>query len=325
MPRNGVWVNAVAARRDGGAILAGTYGNDWLVGEVTKRGQLDTAFGVGGWAVLPFPGEITQAVQEPSGRIVVAGDDGGGGCCTRNWAAALSARGRLDRRFGANGRTELPTGGDSGVDLVLLEPDGHILFQVVYGNNGCWGVELSMLLASGRPVARFATRMQRFWKRQPFQLPGGASAFVGRVYVDGNGFTLVGTGQNQCYGYPLPRGQSPTGLIARFRVDGRPVSARRFASHMSGSIQAFREGKEVFVVTASYFDQTHLTVTARRLDGSIDSRFGRRGTARIGTPWKGRGAALETMVFVNRAAPKVLVVVATRDGGKQMQLIRIRL
>jgi hypothetical protein len=325
VPRNGVWVNAIVARRGGGAILAGTYGNDWLVGEVTQRGRLDTAFGDGGWAVLPFPGEISQAVQEPSGRIVVAGDDGGGGCCTRNWAAALSARGRIDRRFGTNGRTELPTGGDSGVDSVLLEPDGHILFQVVYGNNGCWGVEFSMLRPSGRPVANFAARMQQFWKRQPFKLPGGASAFVGTAYVDGTGFTLFGTGQNQCYGYPLPRGQSPTGLVARFQVDGRSVSTARFASRMFASIQVFRAGTEIFVVTAPYGDQTQLTVTARRSDGSVDPRFGSRGTARIRGPWRGRDAALETMVSVNRAGPNTLVVVATRDGRKQMQLIRVHL
>jgi hypothetical protein len=326
VPRNGVWVNEIAARRGGGAILVGTYGNDWLVGEVTQRGRLDTAFGDGGWAVLPFPGEITQAVQEPSGRIVVAGDDGGGGCCTRNWAAALSARGRLDRRFGTNGRTELPTGGDSGVDSVLLEPDGHILFQVVYGNNGCWGAKFSMLRPSGHPVANFAAHMQRFWNMQPFKLAGGASAFVGTVFVDGAGFTLVGTGQNQCYGYPLPRGQSPTGLVARFQVDGRSVSTVHFASRMFGSIlQVFRAGKEIFVVTAPYGDQTQLTVTARRSDGSVDRRFGSRGTARIRAPWRGRDAALETMVSVNRAGPNTLVVVATRDGSKQMQLIRVRL
>jgi hypothetical protein len=267
VPPNGLWVNTVAPRKGGGAILAGTYGNDWVVGEVNRQGQIDRTFGTDGWTILPFPGEISEAVQEPSGRIVVAGDDGGGGCCTRNWAAALSARGHLDRRFGANGRTELPTGGDSGVDSILLEPDGHILFQVVYGNNGCWGVKLSMLRPSGRPVAGFAARMQRFWKLQPFKLPGGASAFVGTAYLDGTGFTLIGTGQNQCYGYPLPRGQAPTGLIARFRVDGRSASTARFASRMFASIQAFREGKDIFVITAPYADQTQLAVTAWHPDG----------------------------------------------------------
>jgi hypothetical protein len=208
----------------------------------------------------------------------------------------------------------------------LLEPDGHILFQVVYGNNGCWGVEFSMLRPSGRPVANFAARMQRFWKLQPFKLPGGASAFVGTAYVDGTGFTLVGTGQNQCYGYPLPPGQSPTGLVARFQVDGRSVSTAHFASRMFGSILlAFRAGKEIFVVTAPYGDQTQLTVTARRSDGSVDRRFGSRGRARIRTPWRGRDPALETIVSINRASKKTLVVVATQDGRKQMQVIRVRL
>jgi hypothetical protein len=56
VPPNGLWVNAVAPRRGGGAILAGTYGNDWVVGEVTSRGQIDPTFGDGGWTVLPFAG-----------------------------------------------------------------------------------------------------------------------------------------------------------------------------------------------------------------------------------------------------------------------------
>src|SRR2546423_9110736 len=41
----GLWVNAVAPRRGGGAIVAGAYGDgmsgdEWVVGEVTPRGQL---------------------------------------------------------------------------------------------------------------------------------------------------------------------------------------------------------------------------------------------------------------------------------------------
>src|SRR5262245_59984430 len=42
---HGLWVNAVAPRRGGGAIVAGGYGDgmtryEWVVGEVTPRGRL---------------------------------------------------------------------------------------------------------------------------------------------------------------------------------------------------------------------------------------------------------------------------------------------
>jgi hypothetical protein len=317
VPVDGVWVNAVAPRRGGGAILAGTYGNDWLVGEVTRRGQIDPTFGEGGWTVLPFPGEVTAVLQERSGRIIIAGDNGGGGCCTLNWAAAVSAQGRLENGFGTRGREELPTGTDSGVGGLALEPNGDIVATVGYGNNGCWGVAVAMLMPSGRQVAQFAQRFDRFWHGLGF------GAFVGDVYIDGDGFTLVGTGEKECDSY---RSQPATGLITRFRADGDLVSRTiRFPSRMYGDIHAFHNGDDIFVVTSPYYDSTQVTVTALRRDGSADPRFGSRGRARIHTPWKGRDAALGTIVSVNRTSPTTIVVIATQDGRKQLQVIRLRL
>lgn len=165
MATDGLWINAVAPKNGGGAIVAGTVAGEWVVGEINGRGQVDPAFGDGGWAVLPFRGELTAVVQAPSGRIVIAGDNGGGGCCTLNWAAALSPRGQLERRFGSHGRTELPTGEDSGVQALALEPNGDILASVGYGLMGCWGVAVSTLTPSGRPLPLFGKRLARFWDR----------------------------------------------------------------------------------------------------------------------------------------------------------------
>jgi hypothetical protein len=68
---SGLRIRAVAARNGGGAILAGGFGSNWVVGEVNRSGQIDRTFGNGGWEVLPFHGEATAIVQEPSGRIVI--------------------------------------------------------------------------------------------------------------------------------------------------------------------------------------------------------------------------------------------------------------
>jgi hypothetical protein len=299
VPRNGLWVDVVAPRSGGGSILAGTYGNDWVVGEVTSRGRIDRTFGDGGWTVLPFPGEVEAVLQEPSGRIIIAGDNGGGGCCTLNWAAAISARGRLESGFGTR------------------EPNGDILATVGYGNNGCWGVALAMLMPSGRPVPQFAKRFGRFWHGLGF------GAFVGDVYIDGDGFTLVGTGEEECDGY---NSQPPTGVITRFRATGvlrgRTI---RFPSRMYGTVDAFHHGDDIFVVGSPYADSTQLTVTALRRDGTADPRFGGGGRALIHTPWKGPNATLETMASVKRASPRTIVVIATQEGRKQLQLIRARL
>ena len=320
-PAAGVlWVQTVAARRGGGAIVAGTYGDDWVVGEVTQRGQLDSTFGNGGWTVLPYHGGVTAVVQEPSGRIVVGGDNGGGGCCTLNWVAAVSARGRLENRFGTHGREELPTGEDSGVDSLALEPNGDILAAVGYGNMGCWGVALAMLTPSGRPVPLFAQRLAQFWQRLGF------GAFVGDAYVSGAGFTLAGTGQRPCAGAPSFSAPSATGLITRFRADGEPVSRPiRFPSRLYGTVQAFRDRGDTLVVDAPYADQTQFTVTARRSDGSVDPRFGNHGHAQIHTPWTGRNAALGTAVAIAQAGPGEMLVIATESGLSQLQIIRVRL
>ena len=68
---------------------------------------------------------------------------------------------------------ELPTGEDSGVEALALEPNGDILAKVGYGNMGCWGVGLAMLTPSGRPAPLFAKRLEGFWHGLGF------GAFVG--------------------------------------------------------------------------------------------------------------------------------------------------
>ena len=316
-PADALWVNVVAPRNRGGAIVAGTYAGEWVVGEVTGSGRVDPAFGKSGWTVLPFRGEVTAAVEERSGRILIGGDNGGGGCCTLNWAAAVSARGRLDRGFGRQGRAELPTGEDSGVGSLAVERNGDILAKVGYGNMGCWGTALAMLTPSGRPVQLFTKRLDRFWHRLGF------GAFVGDVYTDGDGFTLVGTGQKPCAEGPSFSAPSASGLIARFRVDGEPATRTiRVPSRLYGTVEAIHDGDETFVVESPYADPTRLTITARRADGSIDSRFGRNGRASIRTPWRGFNAKFDTGVSIARAGPGAVVIVATRSG--RLQLIRVR-
>jgi hypothetical protein len=316
-PANGLWIDVVAPRNGGGAIVAGTYAGAWVVGEITRSGRVDTAFGNGGWKVLPFRGDVSAVAQEHSGRILIGGDNGGGGCCTLNWAAALSARGRLASGFGKNGRAALPTGEDSGVGSLQLEPNGDILAQVGYGNMGCWGTALAMLTPTGRPVPLFAKRLGRFWHGLGF------GAFVGDVFVDGDGFTLVGTGQKPCADGPSFSAPSATGLIARFRVDGELASrAIRVPSRLYGTVDAIHDRDETFFVESPYADPTRLAITARRADGSIDVQFGKSGRASIRTPWRGSDAKLETHVAVARAGGGAIVVVATFSG--RVQLIRLR-
>ncbi|MGO9489901.1 MAG: hypothetical protein ACLQBB_12835 [Solirubrobacteraceae bacterium] len=317
----GLVVDAGAASTGGGAIIAGSYAGSWMVGEVTGQGQPDPSFAHGGWSVLPFEGEVTAVLQEPSGRIILAGNHDASGCCTTNWAAALSARGRLEPTFGTHGRAELPTGEDSGIQRLALEPGGEILADVGHGNMGCWGTSLAMLTASGQPVAGFAARLARFWHRL------GLHAFVGDVYVDRGGFTLAGTGQKPCYDQPPGSTATATGLLARFRVSGEPSGPTiRFTSRMYGTVKAFHASGDTFLVEFPYFDRTPVTITALHPDGSLDRRFASRGRAEIRLP-QGNGELPPTLEAFEVGDGEIGLLATPSPGSQrpELRLIRLRL
>ncbi|HTU78973.1 MAG TPA: hypothetical protein VMF09_09465 [Solirubrobacteraceae bacterium] len=321
----GLVIDVVAARNGGGAIVAGSYRGGWVVGEVTSRGRLDPTFARGGWSVLPFEGGVTAVLQEPSGRIIIAGNQHASGCCTVNWAAALSARGRLEHAFGRAGRVELPTGESSGIERMAFEPNGDILVKVGHGNMGCWGTSLAMLTPSGQPVPLFAERLSQFWQGL------GLHAFVGDVYVEGEGFTLAGTGQKPCYDEP-PGSKAPaTGLLARFRPDGELDGPTiRFPSRMYGTVNAFRDGGDTLLVEYPYSETGQVTVTARRANGALDPRFGSLGRVEIHIPERSREARATLEIL--KAAPGEISLVATLSEysepppeAPEVKLIRLRL
>ena len=262
---------------------------------------------------------MTALVQERAGRIVIAGDNDGGGCCTLNWAAVLTPRGRLVTSYGKHGREELPTGEDSGVESLALEPNGDILADVGYGNMGCWGTALAMLRPSGQPVPLFGQRVAHLWQGLDF------GAFLGDVLVDRNGFTLVGTGQAPCDDVISSRPSPSHGVIARFRTDGQLIgNVVRFRSPIE-AVSTFKHGDELLLVTSPPFAQlSTFSITARRLDGSVDPRFGGRGRVRVLAPWRGRNSRDATDLDVSSTPDGELAVLALRDGVRQLRLIRLR-
>ena len=310
----------MAARIDGGAIVAGSYAGGWVIGEITASGQLNPRFARGGWSVLPFEGTVTNVLQETSGRIILGGNEHASGCCTVNWAAALSADGQLDPMFGEHGRVKLPTGESSGINRLALEPNGDILAQSGYGNMGCWGTALAMLTPSGAPEPLFAERLRRFWDGYHF------GAFVGDTYLDGEGFTLVGAGQKPCFESPRDPKPPTTGVIAHFQTNGNPAGpTAQFPSPMYGTVKAFRDGGDTLIVAFPYSDETgQVTVTARHADGSLDPRFGILGRAQIHIPLRSGELSLEALEFI-KAAPGELTLVVTPSEDAEVQLIRLRL
>lgn len=323
LPGNGfgfdaLWIESIGARAGGGALVAGTYRGRWVVAAIDSSGTLDPAFGTAGWTVLPRRGEVSAILQEPSGRILVAGDNGGGGCCTVNHVAALSSRGRLLTSFGKQGAATLPTGEDSGVDSLLREPNGDLLALVRYGNMGCWGVGVAMLTPAGHHVAGFAKRMTQFWGSLAF------GAFDGAIYVTPHGFTLAGAGQHPCFGR-VPA-KSVTGVMARFRTDGASVGRTvRFPSRDFGVLGAFKSGRDTLFVDSKFADDTRARLRVLRPDGTAKPSFGHDGEVIVRAPWQGSSAQLATGLAVKGDDPTSLVIVATRDGRQQIQIVRLHI
>jgi hypothetical protein len=316
-PSFGLWINAITPRSDGGAIVVGTYRGRWVAAAVTAHGQLDSTFGTSGWTALSLEGEAAQVVQEASGEIVVGGDNGGGGCCTVNHAAGLTAQGQPDKAFGNNGSVVLPTGEDSGVSGLSLLPDGDILAQVNYGNMGCWGHGLALLSSTGKPVAGFAAAMNKFWRTHSF------GAFVGDAYVDGDGVTLVGTGQRGCADGRKISGKTAHGVIAHFSEAGAVVgTTSRFPSKLYGEITAFPRGANTLIAETSYGDSRTELLRLVGPTGTPITSFGANGVVRVQLPWVGAQSGLLNGVTNEAVAPS-LTIVATADGKTQLAITRL--
>jgi uncharacterized delta-60 repeat protein len=112
----------VVPQPDGKIVIAGS-GNAPILARFNLDGALDTTFGTGGKANLPFDGVVAR---QPNGKLVV-----GGGINNGFGLARYTSSGILDTTFGTNGITsfwenENTLHANRFGDLVI-QPDGKIL------------------------------------------------------------------------------------------------------------------------------------------------------------------------------------------------------
>ena len=115
-------VNIVIPQPDGKVIAAGrfTFANDVARNRIARfnsNGSLDTTFDPGTGA----DGEITAAVLQPDGRIVVAGRFTSFNGFTHNRVCRLNANGSVDQTFG------LGNGINNAALALALQSDGRII------------------------------------------------------------------------------------------------------------------------------------------------------------------------------------------------------
>jgi uncharacterized delta-60 repeat protein len=100
------YANWVAVDSVGSVVVAGNQAGSSLVTRLSSNGQLDTAFGVNGFALFnSVPNNFFEAVTlQSDGMIVIAGSALNGGNGTNDLLVArFSPSGTLDASFGTNG------------------------------------------------------------------------------------------------------------------------------------------------------------------------------------------------------------------------------
>jgi hypothetical protein len=192
-----------------------------VVGVIDADGRIDRGFGSGGWANLPWPGQPTALLREPSGEIVLGVQDGMD-CCELEFLGAISATGTVLRSFGVAGRVSLPiysTGPEGAHINQIARADNGDLFVVSSGGHmGSLASAVSEFTPKGKSVAAFDRNMTT--NIETSRVP---STFVGGVVGRPGGVVFIGAGQAGPIGFaPEP---TAAGRLLPFDDDGLPVGS----------------------------------------------------------------------------------------------------
>jgi uncharacterized delta-60 repeat protein len=150
---------AIALQPDGKILVGGDTtvngSSDFAVARVLNPdGALDTSYGLGsGASLISFEGNTggddvgSDIVQQPDGRIVVAGWARNGPAGGMGVARLLNPEGTPDASFGAGtGRVQIDFAGGAIAQAVALQPDGKIILA---GESGNTNFAVARLLPGG--------------------------------------------------------------------------------------------------------------------------------------------------------------------------------
>jgi hypothetical protein len=331
--RLGISIDAAAAGLSGSIILAGAGGltadggSSLLVGVIEADGQVDRQFGKDGWAVLPWQGDATALLQEPSGEIVVGNTDGGG-CCIQESVAAVSPNGAVLKWFGDHGRERVAL--DSGVEPEIVqvseENNGDILVLNSGGHMGAWASTVSALSPRGQTISTFTRNLDDGWqKRVPVN-------FLGDLVPKMNGFVMIGAGQSTVIdNVPAP---SATGLFLGITSNGEFATsprdgATRFQQQMLEQVWTFPTqsggylmlGLTPGVQITSVNGRFHIQIVSFTSGGSLNRRYGQGGRASIELPsaWDAGFSPV-----VTGSTTSIAVIAPTTDGSG-VELFEVKL
>jgi hypothetical protein len=274
-----ITVSSAAPGSAGSFVLAG-WSDDGrtVVGLVGADGRMDHGFGSEGWAGLPWQGQPTALLREPSGEMVLGIDDGAD-CCEEEFLGAISSSGTAITSFGVAGRAQLSeySTGPEGAQIseIARASNGDLLVVSTGGHMGVMASAISEFTANGSSVAAFDRRVGTARR---------AMTFVGGVVVRPGGFAFVGAGQAGLIG--MSPESSASGQLLPFDNEGSLVSsidgsqASKFKSSPNWYEWAFpRAHGGYLLVSAStpYFSEVsapqRVEVVALTSTGSVDRSY----------------------------------------------------
>jgi len=164
----GAAANAILQQADGKLVVAGAgnpdgdFDDDLLLLRLNADGTRDLTFGINGLASADFNGseDIAQAViQQPDGKLVVAGSARPGGAQGSNFALArFNANGTLDASFGTAGIVHLDLGGNDERAMGLVRQASGQLVIAGWGNaSGLFQTWFARFNADGSQDGTFGT------------------------------------------------------------------------------------------------------------------------------------------------------------------------
>jgi hypothetical protein len=327
-PVQSLAITSITPALGGGVILVGYDQAGGLVGRIDSNGIVDKGFGTEGWTEIPSLLETGPVMQEPSGRIVVAGQTDGN-LVWPDWVVALSSTGSVEQNFGSKGRAAIPAYHDASIESLASEPNGVIVAFTAGGNMGCWGSTLHAVTSSGSVDQEFDRHMQ-----QAFPGRFGQPPFDAGLVIQGSRILMIGTSQPTCVQQTLD--SHATGRAVAFNAKGQLDSTfgadgevyfksamQQPVAVLPGLDHGWFLVDEPPIYQSQAPSQTVLNVVSLKASARINPRFASGGRASVQLPTLGENELFSFLSPVTASVGHAVALIVAAAGGKNLMLFRV--